>query len=174
MAGDTKDDKLTATLKAGRSSGGSGVDAIALLEADHREVDGYFQAYEGLTDPVEKKALADQICLALKVHALIEEEIFYPAVRAKTGREELIDEALVEHMGAKTLVAQIEAMPAGEGLYDAMVKVLGDQVRHHVAEEEGELFPGARDSGADLDSLGAKLAARKAELIALMTPQPVG
>ena len=173
MAGDTTDDKATAKLKAARSSGEPGVDAIALLEADHREVDGYFQAYDGLTDPAEKKALADQICLALKVHALIEEEIFYPTVRAKIGREELIDEALVEHMGAKTLVAQIEAMPVGEGLYDAMVKVLGDQVRHHVAEEEGELFPEARDSGADLDALGAKLAARKAELLGLLTPQPV-
>ena len=173
MAGGTKGDKTTSERGAGWSGGG-GLDAIALLEADHREVASYFEAYENLADAAEKKVLAEQICLALKVHALIEEEIFYPAARAKTGQEDLIDGALVEHMGAKTLVAQIEAMPVGEGLYDAMVRVLGEQVRHHVAEEEGELFPAVRDSGVDLETLGAKLAARKADLIALLAPAPVG
>lgn len=157
-----------------RFGGGDGgpFDAIALLEADHREVDGYFEAYEGLSDPLEKKALAGRICLALKAHAQIEEEIFYPAARALIDDSTLLDEALVEHMGAKTLVAQIEGTPAGQGLFDAMVKVLGEQVRHHVLEEEGQLFPTVRASGADLAALGATLAARKAQVLAALTPDP--
>jgi hemerythrin superfamily protein len=148
-------------------------DAIALLEADHREVDGYFEQYETTEDPAQKKALADQICLALKVHAQIEEELFYPAAREKTGDGDLIDEAIVEHMGAKTLVAQIEAMAPGQPLYDAKVKVLGEQVRHHVEEEETELFPEVRQTGLDLKRLGAAMAARKAELMALLAPIPL-
>jgi hemerythrin superfamily protein len=142
-------------------------DALSLLEADHREVDGYFDAYEAATDAVEKKALADKICLALKVHAQIEEELFYPKAREATGDGDLLDEAIVEHMGAKTLVAQIEAMQPSQPLYDARIKVLAEQVRHHVREEEEELFPEVRETRIDLDALGAKLAARKAELMAL-------
>jgi hemerythrin superfamily protein len=147
-------------------------DAIALLEADHREVDGLFRAYEDLSDPIEKKALARRICLALKAHAQIEEEIFYPAARALIDDAALLDEALVEHMGAKTLIVQIEGTPAGEGFFDAMVKVLGEQVRHHVEEEEGELFPSVRAGGADLAALGARLATRKAQVLALLAPDP--
>ena len=145
-------------------------DAITLLENDHRQVDGYFEQYEGLTDEAEKKALADKICLALKVHTQIEEEIFYPPAREATGDGDLLDEAVVEHMGAKTLIAEIEAMQPGQPLYDAKVKVLGEQVRHHVEEEEQELFPEVRETDLDLDALGAKLAARKAELMALLAP----
>ena len=146
-------------------------DAIALLEADHREVEGLFQAYEGLADDTEKKALAAQICLALRVHAQIEEEVFYPQARAKIGDTDLLDEALVEHMGAKTLIAQIEAMSPGQPLYDARVTVLAEQVRHHVEEEEGVLFPKVREAKINLDEIGAKLAARKAELLKqLSTP----
>lgn len=152
---------------------GEAVDAIALLEADHREVDGYFEQYETLTDDTEKKALADKICLALKVHAQIEEELFYPPAREKTGDFDLLDEAVVEHDGAKILVAQIESMLPGQPLYDAKVKVLGEQVRHHVEEEEGELFPEVRETDIDLQALGAKLAARKAELMALLAPVTV-
>lgn len=148
-------------------------DAIALLEADHRQVEEYFETYEGLTDDAEKKVLADKICLALKVHAQIEEEFFYPPAREKTGDGDLIDEAIVEHMGAKTLIAQIEAGLPGQPLYDAKIKVLGEQVRHHVEEEETELFPEVRATDLDLVALGGKLAARKAELTALLAP-PVG
>jgi hypothetical protein len=147
-----------------------GPDAISLLEADHREVEDLFEAYEGLTDAAEKKALADKICLALKVHTQIEEEFFYPPAREKTGDGDLIDEAIVEHMGAKTLIAQIEAGLPDQPLYDAKVKVLGEQVRHHVEEEESELFPEVRATNLDLDALGAKLAARKAELMAQLAP----
>jgi hemerythrin-like domain-containing protein len=145
-----------------------GPDAIALLEADHREVADYFETYETLSDAVEKKALADKICLALKVHTQIEEEFFYPPAREETGDGDLIDEAIVEHMGAKTLIAQIEAGAPDQPLYDAKIKVLGEQVRHHVEEEENELFPEVRATDLDLVALGAKLAARKAELMSLL------
>ncbi|AYV48535.1 hemerythrin [Caulobacter flavus] len=161
-----------AARKSARPPSSAVQDAIALLEADHREVDGYFEQYETLTDDAEKKALADKICLALKVHTQIEEEFFYPPAREKTGDGDLIDEAIVEHMGAKTLIAQIEAGLPGQPLYDAKVKVLGEQVRHHVDEEESELFPEVRATDLDLIALGAKLAARKAELMVQLAPPP--
>lgn len=145
------------------------IDAIELLEADHREVDADFVAFEQATTPADKQQLADRICLALRVHAQIEEEIFYPAARDATGETDLLDEALVEHMGVKSLVAQIEAMAPGQPLYDAKIKVLGEQVRHHVGEEEGGLFPKVHGSGLDLQDVGARLATRKAELMALLT-----
>jgi hemerythrin superfamily protein len=148
----------------------AGPDAISLLEADHREVDAYFDQFEDAESNDAKKALASQICLAVKVHAQIEEELFYPAAREKTGDGDLIDEAVVEHAGAKILIAQIEAMQPGQDLYDAKVKVLGEQVRHHVQEEEEELFPEVRESGLDLEALGARMAERKAELLALLSP----
>ena len=141
------------------------VDAITLLEADHREVEDLFKRFKSATSDADKAAIAQRICLALKVHAQIEEELFYPPAREKTGDRDLVDEAVVEHMGAKTLIAQIEAMRPGQPLYDAKVTVLGEQVRHHVEEEESELFPEVRQTRIDLDALGAKLAARKAELL---------
>ena len=149
----------------------AGKDAIALLEADHREVDAFFEQYETLTQAAEKKALAGKICLALKVHTTIEEELFYPPAREATGDADLLDEAVVEHAGAKNLIAEIEAMQPGQPLYDAKVKVLGEQVRHHVEEEETELFPEVRDTDIDLEALGAKLATRKAELMAKLAPR---
>ncbi|WP_343699176.1 hemerythrin domain-containing protein [Caulobacter sp.] len=161
-----------AATKAQAAPKAKGPDAIALLEADHREVEDYFETYDGLTDAAEKKALADKICLALKVHTQIEEEFFYPPAREKTGDGDLIDEAIVEHMGAKTLIAQIEAGLPDQPLYDAKVKVLGEQVRHHVEEEESELFPEVRATDLDLIALGAKLSARKAELMAQLAPPP--
>lgn len=145
-------------------------DAIALLEADHREVETLFEAYDDASDDTSKKMIVDSICLALRVHAQIEEELFYPLAREQTGDLDLVDEAIVEHMGAKTLIAQIEAMALGQPLYDAKVRVLQEQVRHHVEEEEGELFPEVRDTDIDLTDLGAQLAARKAELMALLSP----
>ena len=153
---------------------GDAPDAITLLEADHREVETLFDQYEGAEDDGQKGAIAAQICLALKVHAQIEEELFYPPARDKTGDADLVDEAIVEHMGAKTLIAQIEAMKPGQPLYDAKVKVLSEQVRHHVEEEESELFPEVRETRIDLDALGAKLANRKAELLALLAPASAG
>jgi hemerythrin superfamily protein len=142
------------------------VDAIKLLKDDHKEVKGYFKQYEGLEAEEEKQALADKICLALTVHAQIEEEIFYPAVRAAIDDDDLLDEAEVEHASAKQLIAEIQSMQAGDRLFDAKVTVLGEYIAHHVDEEEGEMFPESRDSEIDLKDLGEMLAARKAELMA--------
>lgn len=141
-------------------------DAISLLKADHKEVKTYFKQYEGLDDEAEKQALADKICLALTVHAQIEEEIYYPAARAAIDDDDLLDEAEVEHASAKQLIAEIQAMKAGDRLFDAKVTVLGEYINHHVEEEEKEMFPESRASDLDLKELGAQLAERKAELMA--------
>jgi hemerythrin superfamily protein len=151
------------------SKAASAQDAIALLEADHRALEALFERYEAAKDEAAKADIAAQICLALRVHAQIEEELFYPPAREATGDGDLFDEALVEHAGAKILIAQIEAMKPGQPLYDARMKVLGEQVRHHVEEEESDVFPEARAAGMDLVAIGAALAARKAELLAHLT-----
>ncbi len=140
-------------------------DAIKLLKDDHREVKTWFEEFENLEDDAEKEALARRICLALSVHARIEEEIFYPALRKAIDDEDLLDEAEVEHASAKQLIAEIELMSADDRLFDAKVKVLGEYVTHHVGEEEHQLFPEARESGVDLKDLGSELARRKAELM---------
>ncbi|HWW55499.1 MAG TPA: hemerythrin domain-containing protein [Sphingopyxis sp.] len=141
-------------------------DAIKLLKADHKEVKTWFKQYEKLEANAEKQSLADTICLALTVHAQIEEEIFYPAARLAIDDEDLFDEAEVEHGSAKQLIAEIQAMKAGDRLFDAKVIVLGEYIDHHVQEEEEEMFPEARDSDLDLKALGLQLAARKEELMA--------
>lgn len=143
-------------------------DAIALLTADHEKVKGLFEQFEALTDrsKVSKKKIADQICLELSIHAQLEEEIFYPAVRAAVKDEDLMDEAIVEHASAKELIAQIKKMDPGDDLYDAKVKVLSEQIEHHVGEEEGDMFGKARKSKVDLAALGEEIAMRKDELMA--------
>ena len=144
-------------------------DAIELLVNDHREVSAMFKQYEELGDraKVSKKKLADQICNALTLHATIEEEIFYPAVReAIKDAEDMVDEAVVEHASAKDLIAQIQDMDPDDELYDAKVKVLGEQIEHHVEEEEKEMFPKVRKSGLDLAALGTEMMGRKDELAA--------
>ena len=143
------------------------VDAIALLKADHAEVKKMFKQFERMKEEGgdgEKAELAARICAALTVHARIEEEIFYPAVRDAIEDEDLMDEAEVEHAGAKSLISQIEGMQPGDPLYDAKVTVLGEQVDHHIKEEEGEMFTQVRESDLDLAELGAELMARKGEL----------
>ncbi len=140
-------------------------EAIRLLKQDHREVEGMFDDYEQLEDDAEKLALARKITLALKVHTQVEEEIFYPSERGEV-EDDLLDEALVEHAGAKELIAQIEAMQPGEDLYDAKVKVLSEYIKHHVREEETRMFPEAKKSDLDLDAIGRRMAARKQELMA--------
>lgn len=143
-------------------------DAIALLKADHKEVNAMFKAFDKTDTDLEKQRLATQICAALTVHAQIEEEIFYPAAydALDADGDDLLDEAQVEHQSAKALIAEIESMQVGEPLFDAKVKVLGEYIAHHVEEEEGELFTECRDAGIDLKELGAQLAARKLELMA--------
>jgi hemerythrin superfamily protein len=140
-------------------------DAIKLLKDDHREVKALFEQFEKIEGDADKQRIARQICMALTVHAQIEEEIFYPAAYEAIDDDDLVDEAEVEHATAKHLIARIESSKAGEPLFDAMVKVLGEYVSHHVEEEEGELFPECRDAGMDLAGLGERLAARKAELM---------
>lgn len=149
----------------------TGPNAIALLIADHKEVAAWFDAYEDATKPSEKSALTAKICLALKVHTQIEEELFYPPARKATGDNDLLDEAAVEHAGAKNLIAQLEAMKVGDPLYDAKVKVLGEYIKHHVKEEQEELFPEVKATKLDLVELGGKLAARKAELMKELGPK---
>lgn len=158
--------KRSAQRKAQRTHATAPGSAIALLKKDHREVEGYFEEYEELEDDNAKAELAEKICLTLKVHTQIEEEIFYPAARKATGDNDLLDEALVEHAGAKNLIAEIESMEVGDDLYDAKVTVLGEQIKHHVKEEEEELFPEIEDSKMDVASVGKQLAARKTELMA--------
>ncbi|MES2741731.1 MAG: hemerythrin domain-containing protein [Pseudomonadota bacterium] len=138
-------------------------DAISLLVSDHEEVKQLFAQFEGLSDrsKVSKKRIADQICHALTLHTQLEEEIFYPAVREVIGEHDLMDEAVVEHASAKQLIAQLLAMDADDALYDAKVKVLSEQIDHHVGEEEDEMFPKVRKSDLDLVALGEQMAARK-------------
>jgi hemerythrin superfamily protein len=139
--------------------------AIELLEEDHNEVETLFGEYHDLEDDAEKEALALKICLMLQVHAQIEEEIFYPEARKAIAKPELVDEAIVEHASAKQLIAEIEAMEVGDNLLDAKVKVLGEQISHHVEEEESELFPEVEGSDMDLEALGQRMADRKTELL---------
>ena len=145
-------------------------DAVDFLDADHIAVKKQFQAFNKLAedkaDAGKRKALADQICRALTVHATIEEEIFYPAAREAIHDDPLLDEATVEHASAKDLIAQIEDMSADEPLFDAKVIVLGEYIDHHVTEEREEMFPKARSSKMDLAALKDQLAARKEELMA--------
>jgi hemerythrin superfamily protein len=151
--------------------------AIELLKRDHDDVDKLFSQYEDIKDgdgDDEKELLVAQICDALTVHAQIEEEIFYPAARSALDQDEgkdLLDEAAVEHQTLKDLIARLEAAPTDDPLYDAGVKVLSEYVKHHVKEEENELFPKCKASQMDLDALGARLADRKAELTQRSTRQ---
>jgi len=143
-------------------------DEIAVLKADHAAVKKMFSEFEKLkqdeADENEKGALATKICEAVSVHAQAEEEIFYPAVRAAIDDDDLMDEADVEHAGAKDLIAQLEDMKPGDDHFDAKVTVLGENIDHHVKEEEGEMFPKARKAKIDLRELGAQLLQRKEEL----------
>lgn len=142
-------------------------DAIDLLMEDHRTVEGLFAQFEAAEADQEKQQLARRICAELKVHTMLEEEIFYPSVRGKVD-DDLLDEAYVEHDAAKVLVNEIEAGWADEAFYTAKVKVLREAIEHHVEEEEDErkgLFIQTRKTDLDLRALGEEIAARKAELM---------
>ena len=141
-------------------------DAIQLLRADHRKVQGLFDQFEKARGEDRKAELAQEICAELKVHAQIEEEIFYPAAREALEQEDLIDEATVEHASAKDLIAQIEQSGSGDDLFDAKVTVLGEYIKHHVKEEQNEMFPKLKKTKLDLKSLGQQLAERKEALLA--------
>lgn len=141
-------------------------DALAILRQDHERIQAMFEQYEALGARAHagKRKLADEICRELSLHAELEEALFYPALRG-AGKDchEMVDEALVEHAAAKDLIGQIAGMDVRGELFDAKVKVLGEQVAHHVGEEEGELFPKARQAKLDLMEIGRQLAQRKAD-----------
>jgi hemerythrin superfamily protein len=147
-------------------------DAVSLLSADHADVKQMFETYRQLVDENadddQRGELAREICAMLTVHAEIEEDIFYPAMRENIDDDLALDEAEVEHAAARELIEQIEVMDPGDALFDAKVIVLGEYIDHHVQEEENEIFPQAEKSGLDLDELGADLASRKRELMATL------
>jgi hypothetical protein len=146
----------------------NGMDAVALLKADHRKVEELFEQFENAKGDGRKKKLAEQICMELVVHTKIEEDIFYPACEGKV-EEDLLKEAYVEHDGAKVLIAEIEAGGPDDEFYEAKVKVLSEMIEHHVEEEEKRvegMFSQARKAGLDMDELGERMAAEKAQLMA--------
>jgi hemerythrin superfamily protein len=141
-------------------------DAVALLKADHRQVEQWFSQFDKSTSKSKKQQLADNICEALTIHTAIEEEIFYPAFLQATKDKDLHHEAVVEHAGAKNLIAEIQDMSSSDDFFDAKVTVLSEMIKHHVKEEEqpGGMFAEAKKSKMDLQQLGEQLAARKQEL----------
>jgi hemerythrin superfamily protein len=143
------------------------VDAIAMLEADHKKVQKAFKDFEKLKETGnrrEKAAIVQQTCADLTVHTKLEEEIFYPAVRKAIKDAAVMDEAKVEHEGAKNLIAQLKSMQPGDDLYDAKFTVLGESVNHHIKEEQNEMFPKVRKTKLDLTALGQQMVQRKAQL----------
>ena len=143
-------------------------DAVAMLKADHRKVEELFSSYESARGSSRKRALAEQICRELSIHARIEEDIFYPACEGNV-EEDMLDEAHVEHDGAKVLIAEIMAGGPDDEFYDAKVKVLSEMIKHHVKEEERRaegIFSQARKAGLDLDDLGQRMLSEKKQLTA--------
>ncbi len=144
------------------------LDAIALLKADHRKVEALFETFEKAKSDSVKKSLVEEICTELSVHTAIEEEIFYPACTGKI-EDDLVKEAYVEHDGAKVMISELLSSEPGDDFYDAKLKVLSEEIKHHVKEEEARsegMFAQARAAGLDMDALGEEMAARKKELLA--------
>ncbi len=141
-------------------------DAITLLKADHQVVSGLFEDYEKTDSGKKKKALVAEICTKLSVHTQIEEEIFYPAVKAALKDQLMVLEEMIEHGSIKELIAQLEGLEPDGEMYDAKVHVLSEYVEHHVKEEHAEMFPKAKTTSLDLVKLGAQMSARKADLLA--------
>lgn len=142
-------------------------DAITLLKADHDEVKQAFKEFEKMDheqDTAAMEELVNRVCEALKVHTTVEEEIFYPAVRAAIEDDDLMNEAQVEHQSAKDLIEQLEGMDSTDPMYPATFTVLCEYVLHHAKEEEDEMFPSAKKAKVDLEELGEQIQARKDEL----------
>jgi hypothetical protein len=142
------------------------MDAVSLLKADHRKVEDLFEKYEKARG--KKAEIAQKICLELIVHTKIEEEIFYPACEAAGVEDDMLDEAFVEHDGAKMLIAELLNGNPDDAFYDAKVKVLSEEIKHHVKEEEQRdgIFAQFKSGGGDGDAVGSLMAARKQELMA--------
>jgi uncharacterized membrane protein YgcG len=155
-------------------------DAIQVLEEDHVKVEKAFEQFEklGEEDSEQKQQIVSTVLSDLKVHTVIEEELFYPrlleATRGDEDVEDLLDEAEVEHTSAKEMIAQIEAMDPGERLYDAKFTVLCEYVKHHVKEERNEMFPKAKKSDLDLEAIGEELENRKMELKQMRADEEAG
>jgi len=156
------------TKTALKSAMQHGKDAITLLTEDHKKVKKLFADFAKLAkgdgSDKAKAEVVRQICMELTIHAQAEEKIFYPAVRAAIKDDDLMDEADIEHAGAKNLIAQLEAMTPAHDHYDATVTVLGEIIDHHVKEEEEKMFPKAKKAKVDTAALGAALTQRKHEL----------
>jgi hypothetical protein len=163
-----KSPKKTSGRKASRTSARrSGQDAVALLKADHRKVEGLFRKAEKAKGGAKEK-LVEQICNELIIHTMLEEEIFYPACRSEDVEEDKMDEAQVEHDGAKVLINDLMESGADSPMYDAKVMVLSEYIKHHVKEEEKArtgVFAEAKRKGVDVTALGAEIKARKMELM---------
>jgi hemerythrin superfamily protein len=140
-------------------------DAVSLLKADHRTVEELFSRFEKTRSDAQKRKLAEQICMELTLHTMIEEELFYPECQGEVD-EDIVNEAYVEHDGAKMLIAEILAGSPDDRFYDAKVTVLSEEIKHHVKEEEKRdgMFAQAKKAGLDLDEIGERLMARKKEL----------
>lgn len=153
-----------------QSGAASKADAIELLLEDHKKAKKLFKEFEKARegDAEAKIALVQQACMELKIHATIEEEIFYPAVRDALDEDDLMNEAEVEHDSAKDLISQIEGMESEDPMYDAKFTVLGEYVNHHVEEEEKEMFPKVKKAKLDLEALGEEMLARKESLMSEM------
>ena len=147
------------------ATGVSHPDAIALLRADHQHVSALFEQYESTRSTAKKKTLVAAICRELGIHAQIEEEIFYPAVKAALKDKELVPEAQVEHQSLKDLIAQVEDREPDGEMFDATIKVMSEYVKHHVKEEQNEMFVRAKKPRLDMQQLGEQLAARKQVLM---------
>ena len=162
MAAATQSSTRKSASKAAKPATTSrGPDGVALLKADHRAVEKLFGQFEKARDTDRKKALADKICLELRIHMQIEEEIFYPTSREFLKDEDIVDEAVVEHAAAKDLMDEIEGMEPTDDLYEAKMTVLQEQIEHHVEEEETEYFPKVKKTEMDVKAAGARMAARK-------------
>ena len=136
-----------------------------MLHADHEKVSGLFQKFDKARSAERKRVLAAQICTELTIHAQIEEEIFYPAVKEALGDHELVPEANIEHGSIKDLISQVQLGEQEGEVFEARVKVMGEYVKHHVKEEHDEMFPKARKAELNMRELGARMAGRKAELL---------
>ena len=161
-----------------RRAGAAGSeDALALLRADHDKVLKMFEDYDRKESEEDRTELAQQICQELTVHTMIEEEIFYPAVREALENDEgeeadeMMDEAQIEHNGAKQLIADIQGADASDDMFNARVKVLSEYIKHHVREEQDEMFPAIRKTDLDLKSLGEQLRQRKEEILGELKAQ---
>ena len=137
-------------------------DALGLLAEQHKAIKTLFEQFDGLPEDARfsRKEVVRRICRLLTLHTAVESEVFYPAVRASTGDDALLDEAIREHASATTMIAEIEDMDPTDDLYPAKVKLLSRQIDDHVRDEEGQMFARIRGSGLDLTELGATMSAR--------------